>query len=277
MKIFSVLAGYFKLDGGAMFGVVPKSIWQGLNPADERNLCRWALRCLLIEHGNRLVLIDCGLGTKQDEKFFRHYEPHGNETIESELQRLGFSVADVTDVILTHLHFDHCGGAVSRHDQRLVPTFPRATYYCHQAQWHAALKPNAREKASFLPENFLPLQEHECLQLVGGEEEILPGVSLRTVYGHTDAMLIPVISYRDVTVVYMADLIPSAAHIPVPYVMAYDIRPLDTLSEKEILLQQAVDQSYVLFFEHDPNIEAATVTRTEKGFRLKESIRISEL
>ncbi|MCS6916526.1 MAG: MBL fold metallo-hydrolase [Chitinophagales bacterium] len=276
MNLYPVLAGYFKLDGGAMFGVVPKTIWNALNPADERNLCTWALRCLLVEQGNKRVLIDCGLGNKQEEKFFRHYEPHGGSLQES-LQRLGIGPADITDVVLTHLHFDHCGGAVERINDTLLPAFPQATYHIHRSQWVWALQPNAREKASFLKENFLPLEASGRLNLVDDQGTICEGFSYQTVYGHTEAMVLPVLQWKGRTVVYMADLIPSAAHVPLPYVMAYDIRPLVTLQEKQELLEQAASEQFILFFEHDPQTEACTVRRTDKGFAVDQRFRLSDL
>ncbi|MCS6992065.1 MAG: MBL fold metallo-hydrolase [Chitinophagales bacterium] len=276
MKLYSVLAGYFKLDGGAMFGVVPKTIWNNLNPADEKNLCTWALRCLLVEHQNRLVLIDCGLGNKQSAKFFSYYEPHG-PTLEQSLQQLGLSRGDITDVFITHLHFDHCGGAVSVEGDQLKPFFPKATYYIHRRHWAWALQPNAREKASFLKENFVPLESSGQLQLLDDGTQLFEGFSFLTVYGHTEAMMLPVLQVDGKTVVYMADLVPSAAHVPLPYVMAYDVRPLVTLEEKEKLLNEAVNNSYILFFEHDPKTEACTVSCAEKGFVIRERFVVADL
>lgn len=271
-----VSAGFFKLDGGAMFGVVPKVIWQQLNPADEQNLCTWALRCLLVQHENRLVLIDCGLGDKQEPKFFRHYQPHGGDLMDS-LKQQGFSPADVTDVFITHLHFDHCGGAVVRSGDTLKPAFPNATYYIHRRQWSWALEPNARERASFLHENFLPLQASGQLRLLDDHEQLFDGFSYMTVYGHTEAMMLPVLKHDGRSVVYMADLIPSADHVPLPYVMAYDVRPLVTMEEKKTFLERAVAENVVLVFEHDRSTEACTVRRTERGFAVKERLSISEL
>ncbi|MCY7409435.1 MAG: MBL fold metallo-hydrolase [Chitinophagales bacterium] len=277
MKLYSLDTGYFKLDGGAMFGVVPKSIWNSLNPADEKNLCTWAMRCLLVEEGNRLILIDCGLGNKQSEKFFSYYEPHGEETLISSLFSHGFTPDDVTDVFLTHLHFDHCGGAVVRDEEKLIPAFPNATYYCNQKHWQWAINPNSREKASFLKENILPLQQSGQLKMLMKDEEIIPGFNFIMVNGHTESMMLPVIRFKEHTVVYMADLIPSAGHIPLPYVMAYDVRPLITLQEKEVFLKIAADNNYILFFEHDKNIEACSLMSTERGVRMHSEIKIGDL
>lgn len=277
MKLYTIDTGYFKLDGGAMFGVVPKSIWQTLNPSDEKNLCTWAMRCLLIEEGNRLILIDCGLGTKQSQKFFSYYEPHGEDSLITSLLAHGFSSDDVTDVFLTHLHFDHCGGAVIREGERLMPAFPNATYYCNEKHWQWATKPNSRERASFLKENILPLKESGQLKMLNKEDEVIPGFNTIFVNGHTEAMMLPVIRYHDRTIVYMADLIPSAAHIPVPYVMAYDVRPLITIEEKEVFLKIAAENNYVLFFEHDRSIEACTLQLTEKGVRMADEVKIDDL
>lgn len=278
MQLYTIDTGFFKLDGGAMFGVVPKSIWHHINPADEHNLCTWAMRCLLIEHGNRLVLIDCGLGNKQSEKFFSHYSPHGSQSLEASLQANGFSPDDVTDVLLTHLHFDHCGGAI-KYDaqQRLTPAFKNATYYSCEAHWETAIHPNQREKASFLKENILPVRESGQLTMLRDGEEIWPGFSVRFVYGHTEAMMIPVIEYKGHTIAYMADLIPSAGHIPIPYVMAYDIRPLISLTEKETFLKEALEKNYLLYFEHDPSIEACTLTDSARGIRMREQVRLQDL
>ena len=277
MKLHVIDTGYFKLDGGAMFGVVPKTIWNKINPADDRNLCSWAMRSLLVETEDRLCLIDTGLGNKQDEKFFSHYEPSGPTLLES-LQQKGFSTDDVTDVFLTHLHFDHCGGAVMKtNDGQLKPQFANATYYVHEKHWETATKPNAREKASFLKENILPLQDAGVLKLLKGDEEIFSGFRFFTVSGHTQAMMLPLIDYKSTKVLYMADLVPSAGHIPIPYVMGYDMQPLLVMQEKERILGEAVDGNWVLFFEHDPKIEACTLQRTEKGIRMKEAVAISSV
>jgi glyoxylase-like metal-dependent hydrolase (beta-lactamase superfamily II) len=279
MKLYAVNTGYFKLDGGAMFGVVPKSIWNKLNPSDENNLCSWAMRCLLIEDGDRLVLIDNGIGDKQDPKFFSHYYLHGNDTLDSSLSKHGFSKNDITDVILTHLHFDHCGGSIVREGDKLVANFKNATYWSNEKHWRWATQPNDREKASFLKENILPIQESGQLQFVNTEEgiEVLPGIRLRFVNGHTDAMMLPQINYNGKTIVFMADLLPAAAHIPIPYVMAYDMFPLTTLNEKKSFLTEAVNNHYILFFEHDPSIECCNLQLTEKGVRQKDTFRIDEV
>ncbi|MBA2423449.1 MAG: MBL fold metallo-hydrolase [Chitinophagales bacterium] len=278
MKLYTIDTGFFKLDGGAMFGVVPKSIWNTINPSDEKNLCAWAMRCLLVEEGNRLILIDCGLGNKQSAKFFSHYEPYGDKDLLSSIKGHGFSAGDITDVFLTHLHFDHCGGAIAYDaENKLVPLFPNATYYSNEKHWETATHPNQREKASFLKENILPLLEGGRLKMINEEDELIPGFKIMFVYGHTEAMMLPIISYNNYTIAYMADLIPSAGHIPVPFVMSYDLRPLITLDEKEKFLNMAVENNYVLFFEHDPLIEACTLIKTEKGVRMGERVIINEL
>jgi len=285
MKLYTINTGYFKLDGGAMFGVVPKSIWNKLNPADENNMCSWALRCLLIEEGNRLVLVDNGMGNKQDEKFFGHYYLHGDDSLDGSLAKHGFTRNDITDVFLTHLHFDHCGGSIEREGGlpagqagKLVPAFKNAVYWSNQRHWKWATEPNAREKASFLKENILPIQESGQLKFLETDAEDFPGfISIRQVFGHTDAMMLPQVNYKGRTVVFMADLLPSMAHIPLPYVMGYDMFPLTTLNEKKVFLAEALEKDYVLFFEHDPLVECCTLQQTEKGIRQKESFRLDEL
>ncbi len=277
MKLHTIDTGLFKLDGGAMFGVVPKTLWQKINPADENNLCTWAMRCLLIEDGNRLILIDNGIGNKQDEKFFGHYHLHGDDTLDGSLAKLGFSREDITDVFLTHLHFDHCGGSVIRSGDQLVPAFKNAVYWSNEKHWDWAVHPNDREKASFLKENILPMQESGQLSFIEGEDGVsfTDSMNVRFAYGHTDAMMLPQLQYKGRTLVYMADLLPSAGHIPVPYVMAYDMFPLQTLKEKKAFLEEAVANDYILFFEHDPVIECCTLQRTEKGIRVKDTFRLS--
>ncbi len=270
----------FMLDGGAMHGVVPKTLWQKINPANDQNLCPWAMRCLLIDHGNYRILIDTGMGDKQDEKFFGHYHPHGEESLLSSLARQGYSPEDITDVFLTHLHFDHVGGALVRQGDQILPTFPKALYWSHLDHWKVAIAPNAREKASFLPENILPLEEGGHLRFVekadGGEW--MDGIRIRLVQGHTEAMMLPLIEYRNTQILYCADLLPSQAHISLPWVMAYDMRPLDTLREKAEILEQAVEENWVLFFEHDPRVECARLHRDEKGrIRVKETFALAEL
>ena len=286
MKLYSVNSGYFKLDGGAMFGVVPKSIWNKLNPADENNMCSWALRCLLIEDEGRLILIDNGMGNKQDAKFFGHYYLHGNDTLESSLAAHGFSFNDITDVFLTHLHFDHCGGSIKREGDKLVPAFPNATFWSNKDHWEWAVKPNDREKASFLKENILPIQETGQLNFIEtaafsdgklGTASFKPHINIRFVNGHTNSMMLPQIEYKGRTIVYMADLLPSQAHIPLPYVMAYDMFPLTTLNEKRSFLQEAVENNYILFFEHDREYECCDLQQTEKGIRPNHFFRLSDL
>lgn len=280
MQLYSINAGNFKLDGGAMFGVVPKSIWNKLNPADENNMCSWAMRCLLIESGKKLILVDTGMGNKQDDKFFGYYYLHGNDSIESNLNKYGFTTNDITDVVLTHLHFDHCGGAIKHNADRTgyEPAFKNAHYYSHSKHWDWAMNPNAREKASFLKENILPIQESGQLKFIDlMNVSLLPELSFINVYGHTEAMQLPVIKYKNTTIAYMADLIPSAAHLPLPYVMGYDMRPLETLKEKKEVLEKAVEQNWLLYFEHDAQIECVSLERTEKGIRMKEKLVISDL
>jgi glyoxylase-like metal-dependent hydrolase (beta-lactamase superfamily II) len=279
MKLYTIETGYFKLDGGAMFGVVPKSIWNKINPADENNLCSWAMRCLLVEDGNRLILIDNGIGNKQDAKFFSHYYLHGDATLDGSLAKHGFSKNDITDVFLTHLHFDHCGGSIVREGDQLAPAFKNATYWSNQDHWNWAVHPNDREKASFLKENILPIQESGQLKFTGAKDgtAFTDNFSIRVVGGHTQAMMLPQINYKGKTIVYMADLLPSAGHIPLPYVMAYDMFPLTTLNEKKAFLKEAADNHYVLFFEHDPRIECGDLEMTEKGIRLKNSFELKDL
>lgn len=279
MKLHVIDTGYFKLDGGAMFGVVPKTMWQKLNTPDANNLCTWAMRCLLIEDGKQLILIDCGLGNKQDEKFFSYYEPHGNTTLQGELRKAGFSTDDVTDVLLTHLHFDHCGGAINKDASgKFIPAFKNATYWSNAEHWEWATKPNAREKASFLKENIMPIQESGQLKFAESNSTIInPNITLKTVSGHTESMFIPHIKAGDKTIVYCADLLPSIAHIPVPYVMAYDTRPLLTLDEKKKFLDDAAANNHYLFFEHDKAIECCSLQQTERGIREKEQFKLQEL
>lgn len=272
MKIHVIDTGFFKLDGGAMFGVVPKTLWSRHNPADDKNLCTWAMRCLLIEDGGKLILVDTGMGNKQDDKFFSYYDPHGEATLLSSIEQKGFSPGDITDVLLTHLHFDHVGGAVqfSRDGSRLVPTFPNAVYWSNEAHWQWATHPNPREKASFLKENILPLQESGQLQLIENGTSPFAGIGLLHVDGHTEQMMLPVIQYKNQKIIYCADLIPSSYHVPLPWIMSYDMRPLQTLTEKEAVLNQAAAEQHILFFEHDPAYEAAVVESTDKGIKIRE-------
>lgn len=283
MQLYTVHAGNFKLDGGAMFGVVPKSIWHKLNPADSNNLCTWAMRCLLIEDGNQLILIDTGIGDKQSTKFLSHYHIHGPQ-LQQSLQALGFRAADITDVVFTHLHFDHCGGAIEQGSNGWQPAFPNARFWSNAAHWQWATEPNDREKASFLPENILPIHQTGQLQMLPvhrdgtlGNTSSLPQLNFRFAFGHTDAMLLPQIQYKGHTIVYMADLLPSIAHIPIPYVMAYDMFPLITLQEKQDFLQTALHNNYILYLEHDPIHECCTLQLTEKGIRVKDTFALSSL
>jgi len=279
MNLYSIHTGNFKLDGGAMFGVVPKSMWNKLNPADENNLCSWAMRCLLIEDDGRLILIDNGIGNKQDAKFLSHYYLHGDDSLEKSLAKHGFSKDDITDVILTHLHFDHCGGSIIREGDKLLPAFKNATYWSNEKHWQWAIKPNDREKASFLKENILPIEESGQLKFASTKEgsQLFENIKLRFVNGHTDAMMLPQISYKGKQIVFMADLLPAAAHIPIPYVMAYDMFPLTTLNEKKSFLTEALENDYILFFEHDPNIECCNLQMTEKGVRQKDVFKLNEV
>lgn len=277
MKLHTIETGTFKLDGGAMFGVVPKTLWQKTNPADENNLCTWSMRCLLVEDGDRLMLIDTGIGDKQTEKFFSHYHLADTRTLEQSLNEKGFGLDEITDVFLTHLHFDHCGGAVKWNADRtkLETVFKNATYWSTENHWEWATKPNAREKASFLSENILPLQESGQLKFIDRTgtftKDAFPNIDVLFVDGHTESMMIPHIHYQGKTLVFMADLLPSTGHIPLPYVMGYDTRPLLTLDEKEKFLEDAVTKEFVLFLEHDSVHECCTLQQTEKGVRLKET------
>jgi len=281
MKISVINTGLFKLDGGAMFGVVPKRMWQKLNPPDEHNMCTWAMRCLLIENGDRKILIDCGIGDKQDAKFRSHFEPHGKDSLLESIAQKGLLPEDITDVFLTHLHFDHCGGAVTRNEEgELVPTFPNAAYWTNQKHYDWALTPNPRERASFLKENIIPLQEAGVLRFVEETETegVFENIDVRFVYGHTEAMMAMYIHTPDFTLVYCADVIPSSHHIGLPYVMSYDLRPLVTMQEKMEMLELAADKKQILFFEHDPLIECATVRKNEKGrIILDETFSLADL
>lgn len=291
MKLHVINTGNFKLDGGAMFGVVPKVLWNKTNPADENNLCNWSMRCLLIEEGNRLILIDNGLGDKQDAKFYSHYYLNGDDSLEKSINAAGFSTDDVTDMFLTHLHFDHCGGGIKYNKERtgFEPVFKNANYWTNTEHWDWATKPNPREKPSFIKENIIPMQESGQLKFVEnsrssgegqneylGSKQLGDAISVMVTRGHTDAMMIPHIQYKGKTVVFMADLLPSVGHIPLSYVMGYDTRPLLTLTEKDIFMNRAADEEFILFFEHDSVNECCTVQRTEKGVRLKESFKLEE-
>lgn len=279
MKLHVVNTGFFKLDGGAMFGVVPKSIWQKTNPADENNMCTWAMRCLLVEEGNRLVLIDTGIGTKQDAKFFSHYYLHGEDTLDKSLHSLGFGREDITDVFLTHLHFDHCGGGTEYrkgNQSKVELSFPKARYWSNAAHWEWATKPNRRERASFLTENIVPIKESGHLHFVEDTAEALP-FEILYMNGHTEKQMLPKIKVGDQTIVFVADLLPSVGHLPVPFVMGYDTRPLLTLDEKEQFLKEAQANGWTLFFEHDPANECCNLVMTDKGIRAGETFRLEEL
>jgi glyoxylase-like metal-dependent hydrolase (beta-lactamase superfamily II) len=281
MKLYTIETGHFKLDGGAMFGVVPKTIWNKLNPADNNNMISLAMRCLLIEDGNQLILIDNGIGNKQDEKFFSYYYLHGEYSLDTSLSKLGFHKNDITDMVLTHLHFDHCGGSIEWNNEHThyQTAFPNAKYHISANHWQEALSPNAREKASFLKENILPIQESGQLNLINTDFSIHPKISLELSKGHTESMMHPVIQYKGRTIFYLADMIPTQAHLPIPYVMGYDVRPLDTMNEKVSLLNRAAAKSeeFILYFEHDPINEACTVHQTEKGVRIQQQVKLHEM
>ena len=281
MTLHPIHTGNFKLDGGAMFGVVPKGLWERTNPADEKNLCTWAMRSLLVEDGDRLILIDTGIGNKQSEKFFSHYYLHGDHSLDASLAIKGFSRDQITDVFLTHLHFDHVGGAVQRNKDRTgyEPAFKNATYWTNERHWNWAIKPNARERASFLSENILPLQESGQLKFIVAPENqhrISTGLGFDAfvVNGHTDAQMCPILEYKGKKLVFMADLLPSTGHIPLPYVMGYDTRPLLTLDERKRIFTEAAENGYHLFLEHDAYNEVCTLEMTEKGPRLSDNGRL---
>ena len=283
MKIYSLETGNFKLDGGAMFGVVPKSLWSRTNPADENNMCNWSMRSMLIEDGDRLILIDNGIGDKQDDKFFSHFYLNGDDSLEGNLAKLGFHRDDITDVFLTHLHFDHCGGSILWDKDRtlLVPAFKNATFWSNERHWKWATEPNQREKASFLKENILPIQESGQLNFLNRSETDFYagselGFDILFVDGHTDAQMFPHIKYKGKTIVFAADLLPSAGHIPLPYVMGYDTRPLITMDEKAKFLKTAADKEMIIFFEHDYHQEMCTVKNTERGVRLDQTFSFNE-
>jgi len=279
MQLYTIDTGYFKLDGGAMFGVVPKVLWSRTNPADENNLCPWAMRSLLIEDGDRLILIDNGIGDKQDDKFLKHYYLHGDVNLHSSLSKHGFSADDVTDIFLTHLHFDHCGGSVKWNKDKtgFEMAFKNAKYWTNKKHWKWATEPNNREKSSFLTDNIIPIQESGHLSFVENEKNIFNNFDALFVNGHTESQMIPHITYKDKTIVFAADLLPSSGHIPLPYVMGYDTKPLITLNEKEKFLNQAAENEYIIFLQHDNYNECCTVQKTEKGVRLKETFSLSEV
>jgi glyoxylase-like metal-dependent hydrolase (beta-lactamase superfamily II) len=278
VKLHTINTGFFKLDGGAMHGVVPKSIWNKFNPADDKNLCTWAMRCLLIEDGDKLILIDNGIGDKQDFNFFRHYYLHGDETLEKSINKAGFGLHEITDVFLTHLHFDHCGGSVRKNGDGFTLTFPNAHYWSNEAHWSWAINPNKREGASFLKDNILPIKESGQLKFINpGNSSPFNNINILYTDGHTEKQMLPVISYKDKRIVFVADLIPSLGHIPVPYIMSYDVRPLVSIEEKENFLTEAADKNYILFLEHDLNTECCTVERMEKGIRQSSAFKLSEI
>jgi len=268
MKFHIIETGNFKLDGGAMFGVVPKTMWNKLNPADDNNMCTWALRCLVVEHEDRVILVDTGMGDKQSEKFKSHFQPHGDSDLITSLFLKGFKPEDITDVIITHFHFDHVGGAVKYDlNGNLVPTFTNAKYWSNKKHYNWALNPNMREKASFLKENFVPLEEHGVLELVDGKDEweFMDRINFNFYYGHTEAMLLPEFEMDNGhKLIYMADLLPSTAHVRLPYVMSYDIRPLETLDERKTFYERAISEESYLFLEHDPFNEVFTIAKDEK-------------
>lgn len=270
MNLYTIDTELFRLDGGAMFGVVPKTLWNKVLPADDNNMCELAMRCLLIKEEERLILIDTGIGNKQDEKFFSHYFLHGNNTLEKSLAKHGFSKDDITDVFLTHLHFDHVGGAVENNKGQLSPAFKNAVYWSNESHWEWAIKPNARESASFLKENILPLQENNQLKFIDLPKNdnlvsFTEKISIRFVSGHTKAMMLPQIQYKNRTIVFVADLIPTPAHLPTPYIASYDMFPLLTMHEKTCFLEEALAKDFILFFEHDALVECCTLRKNEKG------------
>ena len=279
MRIYPIETGNFKLDGGAMFGVVPKSIWQKTNPADSNNMIDMSMRCMLIEDGNRLTLIDTGLGNKQSEKFFGYYYLFGDFSLDTSLAKYGFHRDDITDVFLTHLHFDHCGGVIQWNTDKtgFIPAFKNAKVWSNNRHWQWAIEPNAREKASFLKENILPIEENGQLNFIHRNTKDQVGFDVIFVDGHTEKQMLPKIEYQGKTIVFMADLLPTVGHIPLPYVMGYDTRPLLTLKEKQVFLNEAADKEFYLFLEHDAHNELCTVQHTEKGVRLKESYKFIDI
>jgi glyoxylase-like metal-dependent hydrolase (beta-lactamase superfamily II) len=284
MKLYPINTGNFKLDGGAMFGVVPKSLWNRTNPADSNNMIDLTARCLLIEDGNRLILIDNGMGNKQSEKFFGYYHPWGNHSLDKSLQYCGFHKDDITDVFMTHLHFDHCGGSIqwNKNKTGYETAFKNAHFWSNKDHWQWATVPNRREKASFLKENITPMQESGQLKFVDlPDNDILKnsalGFDIFFANGHTEKQMIPLITYKGKTIAFMADLLPTVGHLPLPYVMGYDTRPLLTLTEKEKFLNLAADNNYYLFLEHDAHNEIITVKHTEKGVRLNEKYKASDI
>jgi glyoxylase-like metal-dependent hydrolase (beta-lactamase superfamily II) len=268
VKLHSIDTGYFKLDGGAMYGVVPKRLWNKLNPADEINMCTWAMRCLLVDEGDRKILIDTGMGDKHGEKFKSHFMPHGNDTLKSSLAKIGLAPEDITDVLLTHFHFDHVGGNTELDaNGKIVPTFPNATYWTNEVHYKWALEPNPRELASFLKHDFVPLREMGMMEFIDVEKDISfsKSIKLRFAYGHTEAMMIPIIDTGEKKIAFGADLLPSYGHIGMPYVMCYDIRPLDTMAEKAEFFDYIHQENIAVFLEHDKDHECLTITKNDRG------------
>lgn len=276
MNLYKIETGNLMLDGGAMFGVVPKSIWQKIYPSDENNLCNWAMRCLLVESDNKRILIDTGMGNKQDAKFFSHYYPNGEATLLSSLNEHGFSPDDITDVILTHLHFDHVGGAVKFENGKYLPTFPKAVYHISKSQWDLATNPNRREKASYLPENYMAIKESGKLNLIESEGEHIKNIEFKIFDGHTLGQIIPIVQFGNKPLAYGGDLFPSAAHIPMPYIMSYDTQPLLTLKDKKRFFDEAVKKNYTLYFEHDLYNECCSLTETEKGIKVDKTFTLEQ-
>ncbi len=278
MKLTTINTGLFKLDGGAMFGVVPKSIWSRTNKADENNMCTWAMRCLLIEQGNQKILIDTGIGNKQSEKFFQYFYLHGEDSLLGSLEKVGVKREEITDVFLTHLHFDHVGGAAMKFDGQVELTFPNATYWSNSKHWEWAKNPNPRERASFLKDNLSPIEESGQLKFINSPEECpFENVELYFVSGHTESQMLPIINYNEKKIAFVADLFPSVGHLPIPYVMSYDTQPLLTLEEKQAFLTQAMEENYILFLEHDPINECCSLQKTERGIRVKDTFKLSSI
>jgi len=278
MELYTINTGYFKLDGGAMFGVVPKVIWQQTNPADTSNLCNWAMRSLLVVTDDRRILIDNGIGDKQSEKFYSYYYLHGEDTLIKSLQKYGFTPDDITDNVLTHLHFDHAGGGIKRKEngEGFEPVFKNANFWVSTSQWENAMNPNEREKASFFAENLLPMHESGKLKFINEDGVLFPGFSIKIFNGHTKGQVIPYIDYNGKTLIYGADLLPSTGHIPLPYIMSYDMEPLLTLYEKKAFLDDAADHGHIIFLEHDYYSECCTVKHTPKGVRLDEVFSLED-
>jgi glyoxylase-like metal-dependent hydrolase (beta-lactamase superfamily II) len=282
MNLYPVNAGNFKLDGGAMFGAVPKTIWNKTNPADQNNLIDIAARCLLIEDGKRLILIDSGMGNKQSEKFFSYYSLWGEDTLGRSIKKVGFSIDDVTDVFFTHLHFDHCGGAIKRSGSGFEPVFKNAIYWTNKKHWDWAINPNKREVASFLKENLLPIEETGNLNFIPTSRRqfsFVDELGFKVFYadGHTEKQMLPIISHKGQKIAFAGDLIPTAGHVPLPYVMGYDVRPLTTLKEKDLFLNYAADNNVLLLLEHDSVNEVVSLKRTEKGVRVNQILKCNDV